>query len=249
MILPVFLRDMVVTPCLKYHDHFIRKIISKIHGNGTKNNSISSNWLCFSNSSHINPNPNHTRNDQNLQNTGSSNSRKFGRVGKLDSLFRSDWHWYTLWLYKKKDQGQERFVSSEYRQKYHAEHLKELIQLIENNKKKTISNSSFESLLRLPLDEKRLILQHFYVDEKHFHPHYKLYSNYKKYVGYYNSIELDRIDLANDIVELDIFLGKIASKYKKSKTWFKREEMAKALHLDPFLFTSRIAHYSHPFFL
>jgi hypothetical protein len=135
----------------------------------------------------------------------------------------------------------------EYREAYHKD-LRDLFQLIEDNIPKTYTKTHFDSLMLLPFEQKRLILQHFFTDEKRFHSHYELYSSYRKYVGHINAIIHDKKKLFHDINDFSKILTKFNDKYKKSKTKFEREKLEAALNFPEFTLGSDIGYYSNQHF-
>lgn len=154
-----------------------------------------------------------------------------------------------VWIIKsrKVEKTETNFIRTEYRDKYQND-LNELFQLIIDNVKNTFTKTYYESIMTLPFKEKRLVLQHLFTDEQRFHPHYKLYSTYRKFIGSENAIEDDKVVLIDSIFELKNFLFKTGIKYKKSKTWFKPEKIVDILQIPKDVLQMEIAHYSYPNF-
>lgn len=136
------------------------------------------------------------------------------------------------------------FRDKETKTAYHSK-LKELMQLIETNVSETYTKTIFESLWNLHPKHKRLILQHLYTDEKYFHKQFKLYSLYRRFVGFANDIERDKQSLVDDLDELENFLNQISVKHGKKKTWFDIEKLQAVLRLPVSILHLSINHRSY----
>lgn len=134
-----------------------------------------------------------------------------------------------------------------YRERYH-EDLKKLIQSVENKIPDTHTKTFFEALRISHPKEKRLVLQHFYVDENYFHKHFKLYTLYRRFVGFDNDIGRDKKELIEKISHFEEFLEKSCQKYHKSNMWFNKKKLEETLCLPKSIIELGFMYFLYPDF-